>query len=86
MNTRRLEAFVNLSCVSRSVHSVSWDHAVDGSGQRVWEWPRQFRFVVTAGSTGCDQRCPRFSARIAIGMGCDGECGKPVPAGDDLEG
>src|ERR1700675_4048871 len=37
MNTHRLDAFVNLSCVCRSVHTVSRDHAVDGSGERLWE-------------------------------------------------
>jgi hypothetical protein len=142
MKTRQLDAFVNLSCVCRSVHTVSRDHAV-GDSDRLWEcapcgsrffiahvpgdddgtilpvfledaspsgdaevlgrrrdeWdstdaPPELcfqcrcgsRLVVPAKSYGCPQRCPRRSARIAIGMGYDGESGKPLPVADYLEG
>ncbi|MBI3856125.1 MAG: hypothetical protein HY293_10600 [Planctomycetes bacterium] len=144
MNIHRLDAFVNLSCVCRSVHTLSRDHAVDDSGTRLWQcvpcgsrfmiahvpgteagdetilpvfieeespsgdaallgrrredWdahdvPPDLRFecrcgsrlVVLRKSYGCAQRCPRCAARIAIGLGYDGESGRPVPIADYLE-
>lgn len=142
--TTRLDAFVNVSCVCRSVHTLARDHAVDDAGTRLWQclpcgsrfviahvpareesveailpvfieeevpsgeaaplgcrredWepheePADLRFqcrcgsrlVVLRKSYGCVQRCPRCSARISIGMGFDGDCGRPVPIAEYVE-